>query len=95
MPSLFGACRCAFVTNDPFELTCQGLVLVDAHLSRGGTVGVNYTMVSRRATVFCSGNFQASCLNICVLQMFLVSCEERDGEKRSDHKWVALLSFYL
>ena len=70
-------------------------MLVDAHLSRGRTVGVNDTMVSRRATVFCSGNLHASSLNICVWQMFLVSCEERDGEKRSDHEWVALLLFYL
>ena len=40
IPSSFGACRCALVTNDPFDLTCQGLVLVDAPLSKGGTVGV-------------------------------------------------------
>ena len=95
IPSSFGACRCAFVTSDPFDLTCQGLVLVDASLSRGGTVGVNHTKVSGRATVFRSRSLQASCLNICVWQMFLVSCEERDGEKRSDHEWVALPSFYL
>ena len=56
IPLSFGACRCAFVTNDPFDLTCQGLVLVDAPLSRGGTVGVNHTMASRRATVFCGGS---------------------------------------
>ena len=58
-------------------------------------MGVNHNMVSRRATVFCSGSLQASCLNICMKQMFLVSCEERDGGKRRDHKWVALPSFHL